>query len=52
MIKHEDARSGTQYVAVTEVNRHEPDPSTFAVPGNYKVVDETPPTVESAAAGH
>jgi hypothetical protein len=52
VIKHEDARSGTQYVAVTEVDRHEPDPSTFVVPGNYKVVDETPPTVENAVAGH
>ena len=50
LIRHEDARTGTQLVAVTEVDRHEPDPGIFLVPANYKIVDETPPPAESVAA--
>jgi hypothetical protein len=43
IIKHNDPRTGEQLVAVSSVERREPDASVFAVPANYKVVDETPP---------
>ncbi len=43
IIKHNDPRSGEQIVAITQADRSEPDPSRFAVPAGYKVVDETPP---------
>jgi hypothetical protein len=49
LIKHQDVRSGTQFVAVSQVERHEPDPAWFLVPTNSKVVDETPPPQEAAA---
>ena len=42
IIKHNDPRTGEQIVAVSEVDRHEPDASLFAVPAKFKVVDETP----------
>ncbi|MEO6802666.1 MAG: hypothetical protein ABI197_05395 [Granulicella sp.] len=42
ILKHEDPRSGEQIVAVTEVERTEPDAKLFAIPANYKIVDETP----------
>ena len=43
IIRHDDPRTGEQMVAVSEIDRHEPDASLFAVPAEYKVVDETPP---------
>jgi hypothetical protein len=43
IIKHNDPRTGEQIVAVTEVDRHEPEAAVFGVPPTYKVVDETPP---------
>lgn len=43
IIKHNDPRTGEQIVAVSEIDRHEPDASLFAVPTKYKVVDENPP---------
>jgi hypothetical protein len=42
IIKHNDPRTGEQIVAVSEVDRHEPDASLLNVPSHYKVVDETP----------
>jgi hypothetical protein len=42
IIKHNDPRTGEQIVAVSEVERGEPDPVKFAVPANYKRADETP----------
>ncbi|WP_213806250.1 hypothetical protein [Granulicella sp. dw_53] len=42
IIKHNDPRTGEQIVAVSDVNRHEPDAALFTVPANYKIVDETP----------
>lgn len=42
IIKHNDPRTGEQIVAVTEVDRHEPNASVFAIPASYKIVDETP----------
>ena len=42
IIKHNDPRTGEQIVAVSEVDRHEPDASLLNVPPHYKVVDETP----------
>ena len=43
IIKHNDPRTGEQLVAVTDVDRHEPNTSIFVVPANYKIVDENPP---------
>jgi len=42
IIKHNDPRTGEQIVAVSSVDRHEPDASRFVVPSGFKVVDETP----------
>jgi hypothetical protein len=42
IIKHDDPRTGEQIVAVSEVNRQEPEASQFDVPARYRVVDETP----------
>jgi hypothetical protein len=43
IIKHNDPRTGEQIVAVSNIERHEPPASVFAVPPTYKLVDETPP---------
>ena len=43
IIKHNDPRTGEQIVAVSNVERHEPAASVFAVPANYKIIDENPP---------
>ncbi len=43
IIKHNDPRTGEQIVAVSGVDRHEPNASVFAIPSTYKIVDETPP---------
>ena len=42
LVKHDDPRTGQQTVAITQVNRSEPPPATFEIPGDYKIVDETP----------
>ena len=42
LVKHDDPRTGQQTVAITHVNRSEPSPSTFEIPADYKIVDETP----------
>ena len=42
IIKHNDPRTGEQIVAVTDVDRHEPNASVFTIPASYKIVDETP----------
>ncbi len=42
IIKHNDPRTGEQIVAVSNVERGEPDGAQFAVPASYKRVDETP----------
>jgi hypothetical protein len=42
IIKHNDPRTGEQIVAVSEVERGEPDGTQFAVPAIYKRVDMTP----------
>jgi hypothetical protein len=41
-IRHDDPRSGEQLVSVTEIHQGEPDANLFALPPEYKVVDETP----------
>ena len=46
IIKHNDPRTGEQLVAVSNVERHEPEASVFTVPANYKIVDENPPEPE------
>ncbi|WP_158945203.1 hypothetical protein [Granulicella sp. S190] len=43
IIKHNDPRTGEQLVAVSDVERHEPAASVFAVPANFKIIDENPP---------
>jgi hypothetical protein len=43
LVKHDDPRSGQQTVTITKLNRSEPAATTFEIPGDYKVVDETPP---------
>jgi len=48
IIRHDDPRTGEQIVAVSEIDRHEPDATRFAVPPSYKVVDETPPSGPNA----
>ena len=40
--KHDDSRTGEQIVAVTNVQKTEPDAKRFAVPEGYRVVDLTP----------
>ena len=42
MVKHNDPRTGEQKLTITQVKREEPDPQMFAVPSDYKIVDETP----------
>jgi hypothetical protein len=42
LVKHDDPRSGRQTVAVTRVERNEPNQAMFEIPASYKVVDETP----------
>jgi hypothetical protein len=42
IMQHDDPRTGEQIVAVKDVSRVAPDPSIFAVPARYRVVDETP----------
>lgn len=42
IIKHNDPRTGEQIVAVSDVERGEPNGTQFTVPANYKRVDETP----------
>ena len=49
IIRHDDPRTGEQLVAVTHIERVEPAAELLAVPDNYKVVDETPPSPTPAA---
>jgi hypothetical protein len=42
LVKHDDPRTGQQIVTITQVNRAEPPASTFEIPADYKIVDETP----------
>jgi hypothetical protein len=46
--KHTDPRTGDLLVSVTQLNREEPVVDLFIVPPEYKVVDMTPPEVESS----
>jgi hypothetical protein len=45
--KHTDPRTGEQIVAITNVQRAEPDAKTFTVPQGYRVVDLTPDPPQS-----
>ena len=42
IIRHDDPRTGEQLIALSEVNRSEPESTRFRVPDEYKLVDETP----------
>jgi len=42
LMKHDDPRTGSQIVSVTQVTRTEPDAKLFEVPVGYKLVDESP----------
>jgi hypothetical protein len=46
--KHSDPRTGELTITVTGINPNEPDVSLFAVPPDYKVVDMTPPDLETS----
>lgn len=50
VLKHNDPRTGEQIVGIVKVDRHEPDPATFQIPPNYKIVDETPARQQSLEA--
>jgi hypothetical protein len=39
-LKHTDPRHGTQFVALTQISREEPDEKLFEVPAKYKVRDD------------
>jgi hypothetical protein len=43
IIKHNDPRTGEQLVVISHVERAEPEASVFAIPSEFKIVDETPP---------
>jgi hypothetical protein len=43
IIKHNDPRTGEQLIVMSKIERAEPDASIFAIPSDFKVVDETPP---------
>ncbi len=38
--KHSDPRFGEQTYRLANINRNEPDPAVFAVPGDYKILTE------------
>ena len=42
---HSDPRSGESIMRLTNVDRNNPDPSLFEVPGDYEIVDDPAPTV-------
>jgi hypothetical protein len=48
--KHNDPRTGELTITVAGINPNEPDVSLFAVPPDYKVVDMTPPDLETSKA--
>ena len=48
--KHDDPRTGEQIVAITDVQRREPDEKRFALPEGYRVADLTPDRQDSAPA--
>jgi hypothetical protein len=52
IIKHNDPRTGEQIITMSHIDRTEPDATIFAIPADFKVVDETPPPppTQSAAA--
>jgi hypothetical protein len=42
MTKHTDPWAGELKTQLTNVSNSEPDPSLFAVPSDYRIVDEKP----------
>lgn len=42
ILRHEDPRTGEQLIALSHIERTEPDTTRFRVPDTYKLVDETP----------
>jgi hypothetical protein len=42
LVKHDDPRTGQQTVTITKVDRSEPPAGTFEIPGDYRIVDDTP----------
>ena len=51
-VKHTDPRHGTQFVALTQLKRDEPDPKMFEIPPGYGVQNDNDPhaTVRIGAA--
>jgi hypothetical protein len=42
VLRHNDPRTGEQFVGIIRVDRKEPEASIFQIPPTYKIVDETP----------
>jgi len=42
IVRHNDPRTGEQTIGIVDIRRSEPDPVTFQIPAQYKIVDETP----------
>jgi hypothetical protein len=42
VLKHNDPRTGEQFVGIVNVDRREPAASIFQIPSTFKIVDETP----------
>lgn len=47
LTKHNDPRTGSLTLTVTQINPNEPDAELFAIPPEYKLVDVTLPEVEA-----
>jgi TonB family protein len=50
LVRHNDPRSGTQSVRITEISRAEPDSALFQIPADFKQVDEGSPSSAAALA--
>jgi hypothetical protein len=48
--KHNDPRTGSLTLTVTQINPNEPDVELFAIPTDFKLVDMNPPEVEEPKA--
>lgn len=52
LTEQNDPRTGSLKMMVTRINFNEPDPDIFAISPEYKVVDVTPPELESPKSVH
>jgi hypothetical protein len=47
LTKHNDPRTGSLILTISQINVNEPDVELFTIPPEYKIVDMTPPDQES-----